>query len=80
VLGIGAIDHHSSGPFKHETRTDYSPGGGVDLRVFRRIWARADYEYQIWPDLPASPSTNIYFDPQGITVGVLFDFRSPRSR
>src|ERR1700675_362978 len=27
----------------------YAPGAGVDIRVTRRVNARVDYEYQIWP-------------------------------
>lgn len=58
--------------FHHETQVAYAPGGGVDYRVFRNLWARADYEYQVWPGAYGRPAWTL--DPQGATLGLSFDF------
>jgi opacity protein-like surface antigen len=55
----------------HFTSVLYSPGGGVEYRPFGHVWLRADYEYQIWLNLFA-PKWN--FDPQGVTVGAVYEF------
>jgi hypothetical protein len=56
----------------HGRYTDIAYGGGVDIRVTRRISVRAiDFEYQQWPkwpDLPGVASTPLY--PYGASVGV----------
>jgi Outer membrane protein beta-barrel domain len=76
LIGLGSIDFTSSNPYyKHDTRTIYAPGGGVQYRLVRHIWVRGDYEYQMWPQLFGNNKT---LDPQGFTVGVSYDFRSFR--
>jgi opacity protein-like surface antigen len=62
--------------FHHESQIAYAPGGGIDYRITRNLWARADYEYQIWPDAYNTPHWTL--DPEGITVGLAWDFRSSR--
>ena len=57
--------------YHFETQTVYAPGGGVEYRVFRDLWARADYEYQIWPDQYGHSDWTL--DPQGVTVGLSYD-------
>jgi len=48
--GYGNADYEGSKSVRHsESRTISAVGGGVEFRVTRRIWVRADYEYQIWP-------------------------------
>ncbi|MGO9338695.1 MAG: outer membrane protein [Terracidiphilus sp.] len=64
--------------FHHDSQVAYAPGGGVDYAVTRNLWVRADYEYQIWPDAFGVP--NWYLDPQGFSVGLLWDFRPLRER
>jgi hypothetical protein len=60
--------------YRHDTQMAYAPGGGVDYRVFSHLWARADYEYQIWPNPFSNP--NWILDPQGFTVGAAWDLGS----
>jgi hypothetical protein len=67
-FNVGARGYH------HETQIAYAPGGGIDYRVYRHIWARLDYQYQIWPKPFTNP--NWYLDPQGITVGASWDLSS----
>jgi opacity protein-like surface antigen len=56
-----------------ETQVAYAPGGGLEYQVFSRLWARADYEYQIWPNPFNNP--NWYLDPEGITVGLAWELK-----
>jgi opacity protein-like surface antigen len=64
----------STHPYLHDTQIVYAYGGGLEYRVFRHVWARAEYEYQFWPNLTG----NTFLDPQGFTAGVLYDFRHRR--
>jgi len=68
--GVGAINFHFPyETYDHDTRTVTAAGGGVEARAFRRVWVRADYEYQWWPVL-----FNKTLDPQGVTLGVMYKF------
>ena len=49
----------------------YAPGGSVDYRVARRIFARVNYEYQIWPTFTGS-SGHTGLTPNGLSVGVSY--------
>lgn len=78
LVGYGNTDYgsnitHARG---HDSRTVTSTGGGVELRVYRNLWARADYEYQFWPDFFKGTSPAGQLNPQGFTVGALYHFRS----
>jgi opacity protein-like surface antigen len=64
--------------YHHESQVAYAPGGGVDYAITRNLWVRGDYEYQIWPDPFSNHSW--YLDPQGVSVGLLWDFRPLRGR
>jgi len=80
LYGYGSIDFPNLAPnspptYRHDTRTMHSAGAGVDYRVARNIWVRADYEYQFWPDLFGRPHA---LNPNGITVGAVYDFRHLR--
>lgn len=46
-----------------------APGGGVDYRLTRRWSARADFEYQYWPQFTFGAMSSV-----GGTVGVRFRF------
>ncbi len=76
LIGLGSIDFGSclatcsTKPYTHDTRTVYAPGGGIEYRVFHHLWARADYEYQFWPQLTG----HTYLNPQGFTFGAMYDF------
>jgi opacity protein-like surface antigen len=71
-VGYGSIDfsNYYDPYYTHDTRTVYGPGGGLDVRLWRNVWWRGDYEYQAWPDF----FDHKILDPQGFTVGALYDF------
>jgi len=70
LLQFGSMDFKiPNSTYTHDTRTIYAPGLGLEYRVFENIWARADYEYQRWPNLLGGTP-----DPQGFTVGASYDF------
>lgn len=72
LLGIGSIDFgHITPTYSHDTRTVYTPGGGLEYRVWRHVWVRGDYEYQFWTDFFHHHAMN----PNGFTVGASYDFR-----
>jgi opacity protein-like surface antigen len=59
----------------HDSRTVIVVGGGMEFRVLRSVWMRADYEYQRWPDMIFKydkPVAAIH--PQGFTVGAMYHF------
>jgi hypothetical protein len=82
LMGYGNTDYENAAKLRgHDSRTITIAGGGVDIRVFQRVWLRADYEYQFWPDFfkhPA-PIPADQLNPQGFTVGALYRFGSRRS-
>lgn len=82
LMGFGNIDYGAPAYSEHATRTVTSMGGGVDYRVFRNIWARADYEFQSWPDFWKINGTHhgASLTPEGFTVGAMYHFGRPRSR
>ncbi len=50
-----------------------APGGGVDISLTRRMRARVDYEYQIWPqapDIPGLPQSAL--KPNGVSAGLSY--------
>jgi hypothetical protein len=78
LFGFGSMDFKTSDPYyTHDTRNFSAPGGGFQYRLYHHLWARADYEYQMWPDL--FPNKNNpqggTMDPQGFTLGFSYDFR-----
>jgi hypothetical protein len=82
TVGLGNIDYMiSDGDRYHQSRTVTSMGGGFDIRAFRSVWVRADYEYEYWPNFwitkAGSPNGGA-LDPQGLTVGLIYQFGSDR--
>lgn len=75
LVGFGSIDFMfpATPNYKHETRTIYAPGGGLLVHAYKQVWVRADYEYQFWPDLFQRTA-----NPQGFTLGAVYDFRGYR--
>jgi hypothetical protein len=68
LVSYGNVDITKNG--YHYDWVLYSPGAGVEYRPFGRLWLRADYEYQIWPN-----SINGYtYTPDGVTVGAVYEF------
>ncbi len=53
----------------------YAPALGIEYHAVQRLWVRADYEYQAWPNLFYGGKN---LDPQGFTLGASYDFRSFR--
>ena len=73
VAGIGNVSFSpfvGSPGYRHDSRTFYAPGGGLDVRVHKRIWTRLDYEHQFWPDFFRHHTLT----PHGFTIGVFYDF------
>ena len=63
--------------YVHDTRTVYAMGAGLDYHVFGHIWARGDYEFQNWQNLPALGTGDP--TPNGFTFGAMYDFRPAHS-
>ncbi len=75
----GSVDHYLVTPTpsvprdqSHANLMVFAPGGGLEYRFFGPLLARADYEYQDWGTLLGNT-----LNPQGITVGVAYDFSYP---
>ena len=66
----GIIDFNKQNPYHSDTRVVPYFGGGFEYHVWNRIWARADYEYQIWPSLFGQGNIK----PQGVTLGASYHF------
>ncbi|MGC9159381.1 MAG: outer membrane beta-barrel protein [Terracidiphilus sp.] len=65
----------------HQSRTILSEGGGAEYQLGRKIWLRADFEYQSWPDFFKHPGTPIpagKLNPWGFTMGAMYHFGSLR--
>jgi opacity protein-like surface antigen len=78
LAGLGGI-YFSNRPgdlYTHDTRTVLAPGGGVEYRIWRNVRIRGDYEYQLWLDFLNGNAMN----PEGVTVGVSYDFSRMHSR
>ncbi len=76
---LAECDNTAPGRF-HDSRTIFSGGGGVEYRVFQRVWVRADYEYQSWPNFfkhfyTGAPPGRL--NPQGFTLGAMYHFNYP---
>jgi opacity protein-like surface antigen len=76
-MGLGRDDFPNEDPpgtkpFKHDVLTYMAPGAGLEYRVYRHIWVRADYEFQRWGPLPPY---NHNPTPNGFTIGAMYDFR-----
>jgi len=71
LIEDGSVDfYHASRPANpHANLMLFAPGGGLEYRIFRPIWVRADYEYQNWGTLLGNT-----LNPQGISVGVAYEF------
>ena len=73
LISHGSYDFTSPSPtYSHDTRTLWAPGVGFEYRIYRPIWARADYEYQTWQTLLGKTP-----NPQGFTAGIAYSFAYP---
>lgn len=78
-FGFGNADEGSLiSPVRwHDSRDFISVGGGLEVRAYKHLWLRADYEYQSWTDFfthanPAIPGGKL--NPQGFTLGAMYHF------
>jgi opacity protein-like surface antigen len=70
LLEFGSFDFRSTNPnYSHDTRTLVAAGPGVEFRTYGHLWVRAEYEYQIWGHILGKRP-----DPQGFTLGAMYDF------
>ncbi len=87
LMGFGNADYLTPHDVHyHQTRTVTTAGGGAEFDAYHRLWVRADYEYEWWPNFfitglsleGKDPAAKL--DPQGITVGVTYHFSQGFSR
>jgi Outer membrane protein beta-barrel domain len=72
LLGLGSIDFPSGNPlYTHDTYTMYAFGGGGEYKMWKTLYARGDYEYEVWPNYHGSHSLN----PNGFTIGATYYLR-----
>jgi hypothetical protein len=77
LIGRGEIDYRNGGLavgpllYLSSNSTIYSPGGGVDYDLGRRLGVKADVQFQRW-DAPPAVAGTIY--PVAITVGAVYRF------
>jgi hypothetical protein len=79
LMGFGSIDF--SGNYsgcmnncRHDSDTFWDPGGGVEYRIKGDLWARGDYEYELWTGFGKPANKTVY--PRGYTFGVSYDMRN----
>lgn len=58
--------------YTHDSRLVYAPGGGAEYRIHNGLWARVDYEYQIWQPMF---STTDRPTPNGFTFEIGYDLQ-----
>jgi hypothetical protein len=83
LMGFGNADYKTStGLHYHQTRTVTTVGGGAEFDAFHRLWVRADYEYEWWPDffINGKADTGPAMHPQGLTVGFTYHMAQGFSR
>jgi hypothetical protein len=73
IASQGSVDFIASPNYSHDTRLVMAPGGGFECRIYRQVWARADYEYQRW----TGTLLHNYLTPSGYTVGITYDLSHP---
>jgi opacity protein-like surface antigen len=82
LMGYGNTDSESKTLLRyHDSRTITCMGGGLEFRAAHRVWVRADYEYQSWPDFfkhTGNTKPAGLLNPQGFTVGASYHFSRPR--
>jgi opacity protein-like surface antigen len=78
LMGLGNTDETAkTGVRYNDSRTVTIVGGGIDFRAIRKVWVRADYEYQFWPDFFKHANKAIpagVLNPQGFTLGAVYHF------
>jgi opacity protein-like surface antigen len=85
LMGFGNADFLTQFGFHyHQTRTVTTAGGGAEFDAFHRLWVRADYQYEWWPNFfrsgPAGKQVLSSLHPNGVSVGVTYHFNQAESR
>ena len=71
LMGIGSMDYPNEGfTHNHGTYTVFAPAGGANVRLWRQLSIRGEYEYQFWHHFIGTSDLN----PKGFTVGAVYDF------
>jgi len=68
-----ALFEYGTGAGPTMSRTVTALGGGLDYHLFGKVWLRADYEYQRWPDYHSS-GVGGTLNPNGFTIGFTYHF------
>jgi opacity protein-like surface antigen len=76
IWSYGAADFKTgTGADYSQSRTTTALGGGLDYHLFGKLWLRADYEHQTWPDFFKHSTTPAgTLNPNGFTIGVTYHF------
>jgi len=79
LMGFGGIDFQGTYPgckidCNHDSDTFWDLGGGVEYRIRGALWARGDYEYELWTGFGQPANKTVY--PRGFTFGVSYDMRN----
>lgn len=74
LIGVGHMDVKS--PIGTGNYLAYAPGASVDYRINRRLLARADYEYQLWPSFKGTQTGTGHggLTPNGFSLGLSYAF------
>jgi hypothetical protein len=71
LMGIGSIDYPSPGAIQnHDTLTVFAPAGGSNVRLWRELSVRGEYEWQYWQHF-LGPND---LTPHGFSIGAVYDF------
>jgi len=75
--GLGTIEFPSRNPFyTRDSYTVLAPSGGLEYPITRKVYFRAEYEYQFWRQYQSKNDLT----PQGGTVGVTYYLQGMRGR
>jgi len=76
LVGLGSVDYAVPGDpnLSHANRINAMLGGGMNYRVYRHVWIRADYEFQAWARFVDYSGNTIHLTPKGVTIGAMYDF------
>ena len=69
LMGLGNIDFPNDSNYQQDTRAVFAPAGGADVRMWKRLSLRGEYEYQYWHAIFGPHDLT----PNGFTFGVLYD-------
>ena len=73
-FGIADIDFPSSDPhYTSDHFSMYALGGGIEYRIWRSTFLRADWEYEAYRKFFGDATLN----PNGFTVGAMYYFHNP---